>query len=169
MEELSLLSDSTGISRSCRIDHMAFLRDAIGLDPISAGMFYQAERLQGKGQFRQAVKYYERILLTYPNCVEAITAITIILEAKMLDQAERLQEKGQLRQAVKYYERILLSHPNCVEAITAITIIKEVRVLNDEEKETNKKREEEQVHKVFAMITLLAIYYITIVQEIIGM
>lgn len=107
MEELSLLSDSTGISRSCRIDHMAFLRDAIGLDPISARMFYQAERLQGNGQqFRQAVKYYERILLIYPNCVEAITTITIILEAKMLDQAERLQEKGQLRQAVKYYERI---------------------------------------------------------------
>lgn len=44
-----------------------------------------------------------------------------------------------------------------------------VRVLNDEEKETNKKREEEQVHEVFAMITLLAIYYITIVKEIIGM
>ena len=44
-----------------------------------------------------------------------------------------------------------------------------VRVLNDEEKETNKKREEEQVHEVFAMITSLAIYYITIVKEIIGM
>ena len=92
MEEVSILSDPTGITTSSRIDHMAFLRDAIGLDPVSAGMFYQAERLQEKGQLRQAVKYYERVLRNYPNCIEATTNVTIIREL-LVDEDEREQEK----------------------------------------------------------------------------
>ena len=92
MEEVSILSDPTGITTSSRIDHMAFLRDAIGLDPVSAGMFYQAERLQEKGQLRQAVKYYERVLQNYPNCIEATTNVTIIQEL-LVDEDEREKTK----------------------------------------------------------------------------
>lgn len=80
MEELS---DITGLSRgSSRAEHMAYFTESMGLDASTAALLYRAEHLQEKGQHKLALKYYQKVLQTRPDCVEAaenarITAETI--------------------------------------------------------------------------------------------
>ena len=64
--DMSELSES-----SCRTEHMAYLIECLGLDNFTAGLLYKAERLQEKGKLKQAIKYYEKVLWSFPQCHEA--------------------------------------------------------------------------------------------------
>jgi hypothetical protein len=48
------------------------LTNVLGLDEGTAALLVRAERLQEKGQLRQALKYYEVVLLACPECPEAV-------------------------------------------------------------------------------------------------
>ena len=65
---------------SSRSEQMAYLTNELKIDKVSAAMLYKAERLQDKGQLKQALKYYERVLMKYPGCDEAATNLEIVNE-----------------------------------------------------------------------------------------
>jgi hypothetical protein len=46
---------------------MNYLTNVLGLDGGTAALLIRAERLQEKGQLRQALKYYEVVLLACPD------------------------------------------------------------------------------------------------------
>jgi hypothetical protein len=48
------------------------LTNVLGLDGGTAALLVRAERLQEKGQLRQALKYYEVVLSACPECPEAV-------------------------------------------------------------------------------------------------
>jgi hypothetical protein len=85
-EVMSTLSES-----SSRTEHMAFWTNVMGMDPASAALLYRAERLQEKGQVRQAIKYYESVLLKSPECTEAIGNIRILKELVTEEDKETIQ------------------------------------------------------------------------------
>lgn len=74
-DNMSALSES-----SSRTEHMQFLTNVMGMDTTSAAMLFRAERLQEKGQLRQALKYYESVLSKCPECAEATENIRIVKE-----------------------------------------------------------------------------------------
>jgi tetratricopeptide (TPR) repeat protein len=73
MEEVSVLSTSSAglSSASSRTEHMAYLTESLGLDSGTAALLYRAERLQEKGQYKMALKYYQKVLQAKPDCLEA--------------------------------------------------------------------------------------------------
>eukprot|EP00927_Polykrikos_kofoidii_P003901 TRINITY_DN11566_c0_g2_i1.p1 TRINITY_DN11566_c0_g2~~TRINITY_DN11566_c0_g2_i1.p1 ORF type:complete len:323 (+),score=51.88 TRINITY_DN11566_c0_g2_i1:87-971(+) len=58
-------------STSSRSEHMAYLMNDLSLDRPTAMLMYRAERLQEKGQIRQALRYLEQVLSVKPDCEEA--------------------------------------------------------------------------------------------------
>ena len=68
-DSVSSFSDLS--NASSRFEHMAYLRQELGLDTATAALLYRAERLQEKGQLQQSLKYYERVLRGKPDCTEA--------------------------------------------------------------------------------------------------
>jgi hypothetical protein len=51
---------------------MNYWTNVLGLDRGTAALLIRAERLQEKGQLRQALKYYEVVLSASPECPEAV-------------------------------------------------------------------------------------------------
>jgi len=70
---------------SSRAEQMQYLVKGLGLDRTTASLMYKAERLQEKGQARQALLYYGKVLEVQPNCREA-TVNTQILEQMLREQ-----------------------------------------------------------------------------------
>jgi hypothetical protein len=88
-------SEVSGLSetRSSRKEHMAFLTNVMGMDPASAAMLYRAERLQEKGQLRQAIIYYETVLSKCSNCTEAIVNIRIVKELIVEEEEKKAAQQ----------------------------------------------------------------------------
>lgn len=81
--ETSTLSRATsGTNRSA---HMQYLMGDLGLDQATAALMYKAERLQEKGQSRQALRYFKNVLETKPDCMEAASNVRM-LEATLRDE-----------------------------------------------------------------------------------
>lgn len=68
---------------------MAYLITDLGMDRPTAMLMYRAERLQEKGQLRQALRYFGRVLEAKPDCEEAR------VNARMINQ--ELAEQSQQR------------------------------------------------------------------------
>ena len=58
-------------STSSRSEHMAYYKGELGLDHPTATMLYRGERLQEKGQLKQALQYFNKVLSNAPDCTEA--------------------------------------------------------------------------------------------------
>ena len=96
MEDISDLSGSSlSLSlASSRTEHMAYLRDVLRLDSTTATLLYRAERLQEKGQFKQALKYYHKVLQLKPDCEDA--AENAAITAELLKEEEKQNPKSSL-------------------------------------------------------------------------
>lgn len=71
---------------STRRDQMQYLMEELRLDRTSASIMYKAERLQERGQLRQALFYYNKVLEARPRCQEAAE------NARMTEQMLRNQQ-----------------------------------------------------------------------------
>lgn len=87
--EVSCLSDASSWS-----EHIAFLTETMGMDKASAGLLYRTERLQEKGQLKQAIKYYESVLATCPDCTDAIESLRIV--SQVISEEEEIERKTKL-------------------------------------------------------------------------
>jgi hypothetical protein len=77
-------SVGSGISNaSSRSEHMAYMKEELGLDHPTASMLYRAERLQEKGQLKQALQYFNKVLANSPDCTEAVENARMV--AEMID------------------------------------------------------------------------------------
>jgi tetratricopeptide (TPR) repeat protein len=72
-EDISSLSHT-----SSRLEHIAYLTKELGLDRSTAATLYRGERLQEKGQLKQAMYYFETVLKKYPDCSEAYENLRIV-------------------------------------------------------------------------------------------
>lgn len=102
MDRTSVSDISAGTSIA---EQMTYFRDELGLNPPAAHLLYTAERLQGKGQLKQAHKYYLKVLQSNPNCTEALEndrMVTEMLEGeeKKNQQSSRLKEIQEEKTAV---------------------------------------------------------------------
>jgi len=65
----------------------------VGLDRGTAALLFRAERLQEKGQLRQALKYYEAVLSTFPDCPEAVVNARITRDLLAEDKGEKTRRQ----------------------------------------------------------------------------
>jgi len=84
MAELSEASTA-----SQRTEQMQYFQAELGMDAATAALMYRAERLQEKGQLRQALCYFKEVLRSKPDCTEAQ------VNCRMLD--EQLQQQPRLQ------------------------------------------------------------------------
>ena len=87
MSEVGSVSNLS--SASSRSEHMAYLMGDLNLDRSTAALMYRAERLQEKGQLQQALRSFERVLATKPDCEEAAVNARMIRE--QMAQEPRLE------------------------------------------------------------------------------
>lgn len=80
----------------CRAEHMQYFMD-LGLDRDTAALLYRAERLQEKGQLRQALPYFQEVLATNPDCIEASVSVKMITKL-LKDTKEEIHIEPQPRQ-----------------------------------------------------------------------
>lgn len=59
---------------------MNYLMSDLNLDKPAAMLMYRAERLQEKGQLQQALRYFDRVLATNPDCDEAVVNARMLRE-----------------------------------------------------------------------------------------
>ena len=86
--EISTLSET-----SSRTEHMGYLMTVLGMDQVSASLLYRAERLQEKGELRQALKYYERVLEKFPGCGEVTENIRMVKELLVEEDKKSRQKR----------------------------------------------------------------------------
>lgn len=77
-------------STSSRSEQMAFFMEDLNLDRPTAMLMYRAERLQEKGQLRQALRYFEQVLSAKPDCEEARVNARMIREDLAQQAPQRL-------------------------------------------------------------------------------
>jgi tetratricopeptide (TPR) repeat protein len=86
MDEISVLSVDIS-NASSRMEQMAYLTEVLGLDANTAMLLYKAERLQEKGQYKLALKYFKTVLQAKPDCKEAIESA--LITAELLNDEEQ--------------------------------------------------------------------------------
>jgi len=91
------LQQCSGASES-RAEHMQYFMD-LGLDRETAALLYRGERLQERGQLRQALPYFQEVHAAFPDCREASVSVRMI--TKMLLKDVSAKEEIETRQATE--------------------------------------------------------------------
>lgn len=84
------VSALTSLSRT---ENIEYFMTVIGLDRTAASFLYRAEKLQDKGQWKAAMKYYQKVLEIKPDCSEAQMGVSISTDMLVQEEQEGLSDK----------------------------------------------------------------------------